>query len=496
MFKTLYGKIAAVLFTLFLVIGILYVSLTIYTTRLYIQEGAQRLNFNLADYLVSQMFFIKEGEVNEDALKKSFDMLMGINPGIELYLLDPEGNILAYSDPSGKARSKSVSVKPLKRFLSAKSTLPILGDDPRDSERKKVFSVAPVPKNGPLEGYLYVILGGEEYDSIANMLRESYILRLSTGIVIANLLFVLVMGLFVFNLLTRRLKRLSYAMENFKQSDFHEPAALPYKANSRSGDEINQLGVIFSQMSHCIIEQMNSIREADRLRRELMGNISHDLRTPLSSLHGYLETLLMKGKELSHEEQQKYLKITLHQSEKLGKLVSELFELAKLDSKEMSLKLEPFHPGELVQDILHKYQLDALKKRITVQAVLPEHLPFVYADIGLIERAIDNLMDNALRYTDEGGNVTVTLVPDGSKVTVKVTNTGRGISPEDIPFIFDRFYRKKAHAKEAGESAGLGLAITKRILDLHGSSIEVESELNASTTFIFALPVYRAEPSE
>jgi methyl-accepting chemotaxis protein len=338
MFKTLYGKIAAILFTLFFVIGILYVSLTIYTTRLYIQEGAQRLNFNLADYLVSQMFFIKEGKVNENALKESFNMLMGINPGIELYLLDPEGNILSYSDPSGKARSKRVSVKPLQRFLSGKSALPILGEDPRNPERQKVFSVAPVPKNGPLEGYLYIILGGEEYDSIANMLQESYILRLSTGIVIANLLFVLVMGLFVFNLLTRRLKRLSHAMENFKQSDFHEPAVLPYKAGTRSGDEINQLGVIFSQMSHRIIEQMNSIREADRLRRELMGNISHDLRTPLSSLHGYLETLLMKGKELGHEEQQEYLKIALHQSEKLGKLVSELFELAKLDSKEMSLK--------------------------------------------------------------------------------------------------------------------------------------------------------------
>jgi signal transduction histidine kinase len=421
MFKTLYAKIAAILFTLFLVIGILYVSLTIYTTRLYIQEGAQRLNFNLAGYLVSRMFFIKEGEVNEDALKKSFDMLMGINPGIELYLLDPGGNILAYSDPSGKARTRSVSVKPLERFLSRESALPILGEDPRDPERKKVFSVAPVPRDGPLEGYLYVILGGEEYDSIANMLQESYILRLSTGIVIANLLFVLVMGLFVFNLLTRRLRRLSHAMENFKQSDFHEPVALPYKAHPRSGDEINQLGVIFSQMSHRIIDQMNSIREADRLRRELLGNISHDLRTPLSSLHGYVETLLMKGRELGYEEQQEYLKIALHQSGKLGKLVSELFELAKLDSKEMSLKPEPFHPGELVQDMLHKYQLDALKKRITVKAVLPEHLPFVYADIGLIERAIDNLMDNALRYTDEGGNVSVTLVPDGSRVKLRVT---------------------------------------------------------------------------
>jgi signal transduction histidine kinase len=160
------------------------------------------------------------------------------------------------------------------------------------------------------------------------------------------------------------------------------------------------------------------------------------------------------------------------------------------------LKLEPFHPGELVQDILHKYKLDALKKRITVKAVLPEGLPFVYADIGLIERAIDNLMDNAIRYTDEGGNVSVTLVPDGSRVKLGVANTGRGISPEDIPFIFDRFYRKKAHAKEDSESLGLGLAITKRILDLHGSSIEVESELNATTTFTFALPVYRAEPSE
>ena len=491
MLKTLYGKIVIILSGLFLIIGLLYILLTLFTTRLYIQEGAQRLNHDLAKYLVSQMPFIEEGKINEGSLRQSFDMLMKINHNIEVYLLDTNGNILSYSAPEGKVKRKSVSLTPVKRFLEEGATLPVLGDDPRDSVRQKVFSASTIPLEGPLEGYLYIILGSEEYDSIARILRGNYILRLSTGVAAAGLIFVFVTGLFLFRYLTRRLRGLALVMNSFKQSDFHEPIGLPHLLKNRGGDEIDRLGTIFEEMSHRIIKQINEIRQVDVHRRELVSNISHDLRTPLASLQGYIETLLLKGGDNFTQEQRLYLDTALRHSKRLTKLVSELFELAKLDAGQMDVHFEPFHPGELVQDIAKKFQLLAEKKNVSIETDFPESLPFVFADIGLIERALQNLIDNAIRHTQEGGIVGIFLIPEKSGIRVQVRDNGCGISRDDIPYIFDRFYRAKG-GNHSG-STGLGLAITKGIIELHGSHIEVESGINTGTTFTFLLPLYKGE---
>lgn len=491
MLKTLYGKIVLILSGLFLIIGLLYILLTLFTTRLYIQEGAQRLNHDLAKYLVSQMFFIEEGKINEGALRQSFDMLMKINHNIEVYLLDPNGNILSYSAPEGKVKRKSVSLTPVKRFLEESATLPILGDDPRDSGRQKVFSASTIPLEGPLEGYLYIILGSEEYDSIDEILRGNYILRLSTGVAAAGLTFVFVTGLFLFRYLTGRLRGLALAMNSFKQSDFHEPVALSHLLNKGGGDEIDRLGIIFEEMSHRIITQINEIRQVDVHRRELVSNVSHDLRTPLASLQGYIETLLLKGGDNFTQEQRLYLETGLKHSKRLTKLVSELFELAKLDARQMEVHFEPFHLGELVQDIAKKFQFLAEKKKVSIETNFPESLPFVFADIGLIEGALQNLIDNAIQHTQAGGTVSILLAPEKRGIRVQVRDNGCGISRDDIPYIFDRFYRAKD--RNHSGSTGLGLAITKGIIELHGSHIEVESELKAGTTFTFLLPHYKSE---
>lgn len=491
MLKTLYGKIVLILSGLFLIIGLLYILLTLFTTRLYIQEGAQRLNHDLAKYLVSQMFFIEEGKINESALRQSFDMLMKINHNIEVYLLDPNGNILSYSAPEGKVKRKSVSLTPVKHFMEEGAALPILGDDPRDSVGQKVFSASTIPLEGPLEGYLYIILGSEEYDSIAQILRGNYILRLSTGVAAAGLIFIFVTGLFLFRYLTRRLRGLALVMNSFKQSDFHEPIALSHPLNNDGGDEIDRLGIIFEEMSHRIIKQINEIRQVDVLRRELVSNVSHDLRTPLASLQGYIETLLLKGGDNFTQEQRLYLETALRHSKRLTKLVSELFELAKLDARQMDVHFEPFHAGELVQDIAKKFQFLAGKKGVSIETDFPESLPFVFADIGLIEGALQNLIDNAIQHTQEGGTISIFLAPEKTGIRVQVRDNGCGISRDDIPYVFDRFYRAKGG--DHSGSTGLGLAITKGIIELHGSRIEVESELNTGTTFTFLLPFYKGE---
>ena len=297
MVKSLYCKLAAVLVGTFCLIGILYILLTLYTTRLYLWEMNQKLNRTLAQDLAAETELIKNGRINEKALQDIFHMLMVVNPSIEVYLLDPDGAILAFSAPPGKVKRQKVSLPPLRSFLDGTAAFPILGDDPRDLERKKVFSAATISPKSQIQGYLYVILGGEEFETAAEMLRGSYILRLSLWAAAGGLLFSLLTGLLLFFRMTLRLRRLSTDMEIFRQSDFSEHADFLSSFTSGSGDEIDRLGSIFAQMAERIIHLIKELRHIDALRRELVTNITHDLRTPLTSLRGYLETLLMKEGE-------------------------------------------------------------------------------------------------------------------------------------------------------------------------------------------------------
>ncbi len=492
MLKSLYGKIVIVLLVMFVCIGLLDVVQTLYTTKLYLHEVNQRLHRSLSEYLAADSEYIKEGQPDIQALKDTFEKLMHINPSIELYLLDPHGEILAYSAPEGRVKRTHINLKPVEEFLKTDANLPILGDDPRDPERKKVFSVAPIPSQGPIEGYLYIILGGEEYDSITQRLETSYILRLSTWIALVGLLFIFVLGLFLFNLITRRLRGLSATLDIYKQSDFQQPITLPGNWKKTSGDEIDRLGHIASQMSDRISDHLSTIKRVDTYRREMVSMVSHDLRNPLTSLQGYLETLLIKENEITPEKRRSYIETSLKQSHRLGNLVSELFELAKLDSPDVKINPEPFNLGDLVQDILQKYSLTVDKKNVKIGATLPDALPMVYGDIALIERAIQNLIDNALSFSRPQGTIDLIIELGENRLTLNIKDDGYGIKKEDIPFIFDRFYQGQSeHRDEDDDSTGLGLAITKRILELHNSLIKVQSEPDKGAVFSFDLGLYQ-----
>jgi signal transduction histidine kinase len=240
-------------------------------------------------------------------------------------------------------------------------------------------------------------------------------------------------------------------------------------------------------MAELIHQQVHQLKETDQLRRELVANVSHDLRTPVTSLQGYLETLVLKEGVLSPQERRRYLDIAVAQSQRLGELIGELFELTKLNSQEMRPRLETFSLGELVQDVVQKFRVIVEAKQVTLQAKLGEDLPVVSADIGLIERVLENLIENALRYTPQGGRITVVLSRMGEKIMTRVTDTGCGIPPSDLPHIFDRYYQVGKNHQSGESGSGLGLAITKRILELHESAVEVQSVVNQGTTFSFHL---------
>ncbi len=291
-----------------------------------------------------------------------------------------------------------------------------------------------------------------------------------------------------FNWLTRRLRRLSAAVETFKQGQFQAAMTLgPWRRGPR-GDEIDELGLTVEQMSQRIVEQIRELRHADATRRELIANISHELRTPLTSLQGYLETLLMKEDQLSEAERRHYLDLAAKHGQRLSQLIAELFELAMLESQGRELHFEAFSLAELVQDVAQKFELETEKHGLTLETEIPSGAPFVSGDIALIERVLENLIENAIKYTPQGGRIRLSLVPGPGHIAARVSDTGVGIPADEIPHIFERFYRVEKSRGVGPGGTGLGLAIARRILELHGSAIAVESKPGDGTSFSFELP--------
>ncbi len=483
MFRTLYAKLSLALVILLISIGLLYTLLSLSSVRYYLQETQQKLNLDLAKNLVADRNLVESGKLNEKALKSTFMEYMVINPSIEIYLIDLKGSILSYSADPGKVKRRSVALEPIHAFLNGEK-LPLLGDDPRSHERKKIFSVTPVPSADNPEGYLYVVLHGEDYDNTEQFIKESILWKQSGWALGGSLLVGLLAGLLLFRKLTQRLNRLSNEMDNFRQSDFTHFTTNP--APQKSHDEIDKLSNTYHQMAQRIVQQLDELKQQDSLRRELVANVSHDLRTPMAILHGYLETLDMKGDQLSKEERKQYLKQAIQNSEQLSVLIAELFELAKLEAQENIPDREEFNLAELAHDVVQKFQLKAQEKGIELKLEVAAKNLFACGDIGLIARVLENLLGNALKFTPSGGHVSVELKDTDNKTIIAIQDDGPGISAAELEKIFDRFYQSKENTNRA-TPGGLGLAIAKRIIDLHGGSIEVESLPGNGTSFTFSL---------
>ncbi|HEC28507.1 MAG TPA: HAMP domain-containing sensor histidine kinase [Gammaproteobacteria bacterium] len=485
---TLYSKFALTIFILFSGLGALLITMHFYSTYMYQQESQQKLHRNLAAHIVKSYAIIKNGILNKDKLDHLFHNLMEVNPAIEIYALDATGKILAFNAPAEKVVRDRIDLKPVLSFIDRKKTLPVEGEDPRSKQNSKIFSAAPLIDKGKLVGYLYVILEGERYKNVFSHLMDSYVFKMSFRVIVVAVVVAMFVAMLVFSVMTRRLKTLANNMQEFRQADF---SVLPENSMAipEHGDELDRLAQSFNEMTERMMQQLSKLKQSDIHRREIVANVSHDLRTPLTTLQGYLETLLRKSSELDDTEKERYLNTALKHSQSLSRLVSELFELAQLDANEQIIRLEPFSLQELVHDVIQKYWLPASERDISVVANFENDLPFVKADIALIERVLDNLIENAIRYTPGNGKIVIALSYSGNRLLVQVRDNGCGIAEKELPMIFERFYRPEKSRDSQSGGAGLGLAITKKILELHGSYIKADSKPGQGAVFKFYLPV-------
>ena len=282
---------------------------------------------------------------------------------------------------------------------------------------------------------------------------------------------------------TRPLRRLTTQAQALRHEALVLPTAYP------RGDELALLGSALKALQTRVAEQFDQLEQNDRLRRELVSNLSHDLHTPLASIQGYVERCIIRNEQLAPAERERNLRVVLRHCASLSKRIADLFELSKLDAGRLQPRLEVFCLSELLHDVTQAYQLQAEQRKVLLQ-LTPASLSgaCVRADIALLERVFQNLIDNALRYTPAGGAIHIDIQPRGDELRVSVCDNGVGIAPDHLTHVFDRYWRAQdAQSTEPGPSSGLGLAIVKRILELHGSVIGVTSDLAGGTRFAFSL---------
>ena len=480
----LFWKITAVFSILLIILGIVFVLIGSKLSRSYYTMAHQELYGNVAAHLASFTHPLKNGKPDTAVTHDIIHSIMVANPSVEVYLLDTTGKITDYVVPDKSVRNHHVDIAKVKQWLAVKKGERPLGDNPKQPDEPGIFSAAPVYEHGQLTGYVYAVLASEKQREILNTLNDHLYYRLGLYVFFSALLMAFIVGVITFFLITDSICQIAAVVSRFKGGD--------YTARIE-GDAKGNLGMLtstFNEMADVIVDNFDKITAADKFRQELIAIVSHDLRTPLSIMQGYVETLMIKKDSLTEQEKNKYLSVVAESSKKLSMLVDQLFQYAKLEANQVSPRKEQFLLDELASDILIAYQLKSTERNIQLTLNNTDNLPPVFADIALTERVLQNLIDNAFKFTPDGGSITIQLqyIPEG--VQVKIADTGVGIAHVDQEFILERY--KQLHKDEMPKKGmGIGLAIVKKILELHQASIQVTSEPGKGAAFWFVLPVFQ-----
>jgi signal transduction histidine kinase len=310
-----------------------------------------------------------------------------------------------------------------------------------------------------------VVMVDEKFDAFATKARNMALRNLAIALcIILPIIVLLVLGL----------RRLLFREERMKKR--LEDA---YDTNLKISQELAQSN--------------DKLTEIDTLRREMIANISHDLRTPLTNLSGYLETLFMRRHTITMDERERFLTIAQSESVRLKKMIEDLFELSKLESNAITLNAEPFPIAELLQDVIAKYAVICKEQGIDIETNVSENTPWVKADLKLVDRVFQNLLDNAVRHNAplklNGVNrniIRLHVEVTEPKLVIRISNTSETIDPSVLPHLFDRYFKTST----AENSTGLGLAIAQKIVNLHQCHIHVFSN-KGWTSFEFRLPLYK-----
>ncbi len=288
-------------------------------------------------------------------------------------------------------------------------------------------------------------------------------------------------ALFVFRPARQRLRALEEATARLGGGD------LSARAAERGGDEIARVAHSFNRMAADLASRDEALRASDRLRRQMLADVSHELNTPLTAMRGYLETLHMPDIALDAETRERYLQTVERETRRLERIVKDLLDLARYENAATDLDMRPFAVERLFNHVVQRHEHEARTRGISMRVCVDESADQIVADPDRMEQVLENLVANALRHTPDGGAIDLKAKSDGAQVTLAVVDSGAGISPDHIAHVFERFYKADASRQNASGGSGLGLSIAKAIVERHGGTIGVTSE-PGRTEFTIVLP--------
>ncbi len=274
--------------------------------------------------------------------------------------------------------------------------------------------------------------------------------------------------------MSRPLKQMSGAAKKFAVGDFS------VRVKVRSEDEIGELANAFNNMA-------DSLAASEGMRRSFISNVSHELKTPMTTIAGFIDGML--DGTIPQERHRHYMKIVSIEVKRLSRLVTSMLSLSRIDRGELKISPQKFDMFSMLITILASFEQKIIARKLHITGLESFRSLTVFADPDLMYQVIYNLIENAVKFTNEGGTINFALEETSYDISVKISNTGPGIPPEDIRYIFDRFYKTDKSRSMDKKGMGLGLFIAKTIMRLHGGDIFVESRVNEYTRFTFRLPI-------
>ena len=385
------------------------------------------------------------------------------------YILDAQtAEVLETSNPDGDIQ---INITP--NILSA-----MQGGNAYDRTIKSNYMDIAVPISGGDGSFVVYIIDNKQI--VQGLNAEIFELILET--VLIGVAISIAISLFISRALLSPIRGMTRAAEAMADGDFSS------KISVESDDEIGVLSRTFNDMAAQIESMLEELKNSEKLRREFVANVSHELRTPLTSIRTYAETLY-DSPELSEETESDFLHVIVNESDRMTKIVRDLLELSRFDAGNTELVIEEFSIEQALRNVCVAVALEASRRGQDFKLEIEEKLPVIFGDKARIEQVLMNIVINALNYTPDEGKVNVFANSTGEGISITISDTGIGIPKEDLPRVFDRFYRvDKARSRESG-GTGLGLPIAKEIVTMHGGDIQISSTPGEGTTVTITLPL-------
>lgn len=480
---TIFRRISILFFTLITLLCLLFMAISYFLTTNFHQASTQLLNKEVAAHIAKFTSPYEKNGINKAKADSVFKNAMVLSPSAEVYFLDTIGKVIAFHAPKSEIKLWTIPLENIKKLIASKGAIYIKGPDPKNISEPKIFSAAEVKAKTRNLGFIYVILTSNK--NVTDILYLSYISRL---LVIA---FCVIIGLsiifsFVYlNRVQRSFNRMIDVLEKFQNGD------LEARFKIKEDDELAPVTLAFNKMADMLSDNIHRLTRSVTERKDFIINISHELKTPLAIARGYTESLSIKkvSHELSRAEQEEYVQIILDKILQVDIMVNQLFELSKMDSIEFKPAKEPFVLSEIVQETVNAFQIKATQKQVILKCTQCLYHVWINADVSLMERAVQNLINNAVDNTNEHETIQVAMEAGDNELIFKLQYKGNPLPPDLLQWLNDPREESTLQANFFTTS-GIRFLIVKKILQLHHSSLKAYADNNAGNIFTFGMPVY------